>query len=522
MTVTCLMVLLVVLGTCFLRKYVFDAYEGVRCRNYQCWASLQWRIPRRNHLMGDWLFHFLGSFQGGQYKFLCHFYDICYLLIAFVAYGEPTPGNYHMHDVVRPSGAFWGSSWQKHNKTRYSPLVGFLLPYTFLVSNRSLRFFWGLLLWMLSIGRARHPGPGTSSYPPGFCIEFLTVGGWLSRGDLALESSAHFLAIAEHRLVPARARAVTTQLRQARRSSVWAPSCQDVTPGGHAGVGVISLHGAPLSLPTLLDPSFKEFFRVGRAMRVILPLGDGGVVHLFVIYGYQGAENDPEKLQLTDHLFTAVLAEARMCCCGQPVILAGDFNADPIVIPSLAKGISDGHWIDLERAFPFGKGVPPASTCQFQLDEDKGSRRDFLLACPIALAAATACYVSPDRWFTPHFSVSAEFSLSAWDATVERARTHSPLWPACWLQVPDRSRSSGSPEVRDIWDVYIREVGFVPLAVREQLFRLCNSPDVDSSWLLWSREAEASLARAYLSAGGPSLSGPSSYVGRGSLSLYTL
>ena len=323
------MVLLVALGTCFLRKYVFDAYEGVRCRNYHCWASLQWRIPRRNHLMGDWLFHFLDSFQGGQSKELCHFYDIFYLLIALVAYGEPTPSNYYMHDVVRPNGAFLGDSWQKHYETRCPPLVGFLLPYTFLVSNRSLRCFWGLLVWMLSIGRARHPGPGTSSYPPGFSIEFLNVGGWLSRGDLALESSAHFLAVAEHRLVPARARAVTTQLRQARRSSVWAPSCQDVTPGGHAGVGVISLHGAPLSLPTLVDPSFKEFFRIGRAMRVILPLGNGGVVHLFVIYGYQGAESDPEKLQLTDRLFTAVLAEARMCCCGQPVILAGDFNADP-------------------------------------------------------------------------------------------------------------------------------------------------------------------------------------------------
>ena len=33
MTMTCLMVLLVALGTCFLLKYVFDAYEGVRCRN---------------------------------------------------------------------------------------------------------------------------------------------------------------------------------------------------------------------------------------------------------------------------------------------------------------------------------------------------------------------------------------------------------------------------------------------------------------------------------------------------------
>ena len=165
-----------------------------------------------------------------------------------------------MHDVV-----------PKHCETRYSPIFGFLLPYAYFVSKRSLRFFWGLIVWMLSIGRARHPGPGTSSYPFGFSIEFLNVGGWLFRSDLALESSAHFLAIAEHCLVPARARAVTTQLRQARRSSVWAPSCQDVTPGGHAGVGVISLHGAPLSLPALLDSSFKEFFRIGRAMRVVLP-----------------------------------------------------------------------------------------------------------------------------------------------------------------------------------------------------------------------------------------------------------
>ena len=97
------------------------------------------------------------------------------------------------------------------------------------------------------------------------------------------------------------------------------------------------------------------------------------------------------------------------------------------------------------------------------------------MACPIALAAATACSVLPDRWFTPHFAVYAEFALSSWDATVERARIHSLLWPACWLNCPDRSRSSQSHEVRDIWDVYIREVGFVPLEVRAQLFHLCNS-----------------------------------------------
>ena len=72
----------------------------------------------------------------------------------------------------------------------------------------------------------------------------------------------------------------------------------------------------------------------------------------------------------------------------------------------------NGHWIDVEQAFSTGRGVAPSRTCQFQLDEDKGSRRDFVLACPIAMAATTPCRVLPDRWFIPHFAVYAEFSLS--------------------------------------------------------------------------------------------------------------
>ena len=40
-----------------------------------------------------------------------------------------------------------------------------------------------------------------SCRPPGspsIGIEFLNLGGWLAEGDLALESQAHFLAVAEH------------------------------------------------------------------------------------------------------------------------------------------------------------------------------------------------------------------------------------------------------------------------------------------------------------------------------------
>ena len=191
------------------------------------------------------------------------------------------------------------------------------------------------MVWMLHIGRARHPGPGQRSFTPGqLSIEFAYVGGWLTSGDLALDSCAQFLAVAEHILIPSRARC--HQLRKAGHHSVWAPACQDRIAGGHAGDGVISLIGAPLSLPSFVTPQFQDFFRLGRVLRTTLHTAQGGVVHLFVVYGYQGAEEDAEKLWLTDCLLQAVLAEAQVVCIGQPMLIAGDLNADPAVIPCLA------------------------------------------------------------------------------------------------------------------------------------------------------------------------------------------
>ena len=74
-------------------------------------------------------------------------------------------------------------------------------------------------------------------------VEFANIGGWFTHGDVAMDSCAHFLAVSEHRLIPARVRSVGHQLRAA----VWAPACQDHIVGGHAGVGIVSPGGAPLA-----------------------------------------------------------------------------------------------------------------------------------------------------------------------------------------------------------------------------------------------------------------------------------
>ena len=69
---------------------------------------------------------------------------------------------------------------------------------------------------------------------------------------------------------------------------------------------------------------------------------------MFVVYGYQGAADDPHKLALTNKLLEAVICEARVCGTGQPVILTGDLNAEPLHISITAKALRCGHLVDLE------------------------------------------------------------------------------------------------------------------------------------------------------------------------------
>ena len=136
-----------------------------------------------------------------------------------------------------------------------------------------------------------------------------------------------------------------------------------------------------------------------------------------MLYGYQGSEEDAEKLALTDKLLLAVLAEAQVVRVGQPLLIAGDLNADPAVISCLALGISAGKFVDLALAYSLGAGVEPVGTCKFKREDCVGSRSHFVVRCPNALAASNACFVS-DWWFTPRFSVVARFDIDGWSLSL--------------------------------------------------------------------------------------------------------
>ena len=98
-------------------------------------------------------------------------------------------------------------------------------------------------------------------------------------------------------------------------------------------LGVVSLKGAPISMPSFATSAFRQFFELGRLVRCVLPLGNGRVMHLVVVYGYQVADDDSEKLNLTNQLFDAALCELAVVGRGQPCVLAGDFNVEPTKIP---------------------------------------------------------------------------------------------------------------------------------------------------------------------------------------------
>ena len=224
--------------------------------------------------------------------------------------------------------AFRRSCRLKYGETSFSPF------WVFLLSRNSRARFWGLLLWHLWIGKARHPGPAPPSQH--FGLEVFNVGGWLTHGDLALEDRVDFLAVVEHRLIPARVRSEWDRLKRKGLASVWAPACQDSSHVGNAGVGVICMRGAPVALNTFATAQFKRFFDCGRAVRCLLPLGAGRFMHLVVLYGYQGADTDAEQLALTEQLFDAALGELSVVAQEQPCMIVGDFKVEPTKIPCLA------------------------------------------------------------------------------------------------------------------------------------------------------------------------------------------
>ena len=84
-----------------------------------------------------------------------------------------------------------------------------------------------------------------------------------------------------------------------------------------------------------------------------------------------------------------------------------------------------------------------------------------------------------------HFSLLARFRIEAWMAEVACPIACQPIWPACWLDTLDRSSSSSSRAVQDVWDVYREVLGVVPDDVVLALRDAASRSAVDDFWFIY-------------------------------------
>ena len=180
---------------------------------------------------------------------------------------------------------------------------------------------------------------------------------------------------------------------------------------------------------------------------------------------------------------------------------------EPSKIPCLAKGISAGLWVDFGEAWALAAGLHPAPTCKRGWTAVGGHRRDFILGCPLAAAAFLSCKVQPDRWIAPHLAVRALFDYGRWETLVLQPVQRTPLWPASWLPVVDKSRGSKSAEVQRVWEVYDQRLRFMSHRDASLLDESLDRDDVSLAWTVWSQAAESALADAFRFSGGPVPSG---------------
>ena len=201
----------------------------------------------------------------------------------------------------------------------------------------------------------------------------------MSHGDAAMDSEIDFPMVSESRLIPARIWNECSKLRKSRHSI-----CLGLAHVSSAGARLVSLMGAPVYVPSFATAEFESCWHSGRVLHAVVPLGCGLIFRIFGIYGYQGADNDPEKLAVTEKLFQATLAESEAVGSNQPVRIAGDFNVLPSKIPCVSNMVSAGGWVDLEASFAHMKGRKPAVTCKTSWVSNRGTSMDFILACPLA------------------------------------------------------------------------------------------------------------------------------------------
>ena len=159
----------------------------------------------------------------------------------------------------------------------------------------------------------------------------------------------------------------------------------------------------------------------------------------------------------------------------------------------------------MEEAWALAAGLQPAPTCERDWSATGGHRRDFMVGCPLAAAAAAvlSCRVQSDWWITPHLAVRTVFDCCRWTCRVTQPVQRTPFGPPLGCLLLIRVGRSKSVEVQRVWEAYDERLQFMSRQDALLLDEALGADDVSMAWAVWSRAAESALLDAYRFSGGP-------------------
>ena len=96
---------------------------------------------------------------------------------------------------------------------------------------------------------------------------------------------------------------------------------------------------------TAANEPFAKLVALGRAMRHLLPVGNGRIVIAYNFYGWTGGHDDPAAAKRSDAGLAAILGEAQ-AQGDECSLIMGDFNAELDDLASVEEAMTAG-WTDL-------------------------------------------------------------------------------------------------------------------------------------------------------------------------------
>jgi len=194
------------------------------------------------------------------------------------------------------------------------------------------------------------------------------------------------------------------------KKSGWSLMCgpaEYASKRTNAGVGIAS-HTCNIIRGDRKTEEFEKAYPLGRADKYIIDNGgQKDNIMVFVIYGKAGGTKHAKGI--TEAIIAAIRQEIGPRC-NQPVLIIGDFNAEPNSLNGTAELMDEEAWIDVGAVASWWGGTDNQPTCSQRADAQE-TRIDGVMANSVAIPYIRGFAVEKDPMIPTHSVVKVYLDL---------------------------------------------------------------------------------------------------------------